>query len=56
MPCISYRHLALVRVFQSKIVSLCQVEVDTNQVKQHFAGGTLLEEKEERWRRQIRLK
>lgn len=43
--CVSHRHLALVLVLQSKVVSLYQVEVDTNQVKQHFARGTLLVEK-----------
>lgn len=42
---VSHRHLALVLVLQSKVVSLYQVEVDTNQVKQHFARGTLLVEK-----------
>lgn len=52
--CIAYRHLALISVFQSKIVPLCQVEMDTNQVKEHLPGGTLLEEKGERWQRQIR--
>lgn len=35
--CASYCHLPLVLVLQSKIVSLNQVEMGTNQVKQHFA-------------------
>lgn len=42
--CIPHRHLAMVLVLQSKIVSLGQVEMDTDQVKQHFAHGTLLRE------------
>ena len=40
--CASYCHLALVCVLQSKIVPLCQVEVDTNQVKQHLPWRPLL--------------
>lgn len=44
----SYRHLAMVLVLQAEVVSLCQVEMDANQVEQHFAGRTLLEEKEQR--------
>lgn len=45
---ISHRHLALVLVLQAEVVSLRQVEMDANQVKQHFTGRTLLEEKEQR--------
>ncbi len=54
--CVSHRHLALVLVLQSKVVALRQVEVDTNQVEQHFARGALLEEKNRGGKKTIRLK
>lgn len=41
---VSYCHLAVVLVLQSEVVSLCQVEVDADQVEEHFAGRTLLKE------------
>lgn len=43
---VSHRHLAMVGVFQSEVVSLRQVEMDADQVKQHFAGRALLGKKE----------
>lgn len=36
-----HRHLALILVLQAEIVSFNQVEMNTNQVKQHFARGSL---------------
>ena len=35
----------MVLVLQSKIVALCQVEVGTGQVKQHFTRRALLQER-----------
>lgn len=54
--CASYCHLPLVLVLQSKIVSLNQVEMGTNQVKQHFAWWTLLEEREKKDSNKRKLK
>lgn len=54
--CVSHRHLPLVLVLQSKVVPLRQVEVNTNQVKQHFAGGALLEEKNRGREKEIRFR
>lgn len=46
VACVSHRHLAMVGVFQSEVVSLRQVEMDADQVKQHFAGRALLGKRE----------
>ena len=40
----AYRHLAVVLVLQSKVVSLHQVQVGGDQVKQQLARRPLLEE------------
>lgn len=44
--CVSYHHLPMVLVLQSKVVSLCQVEMSTDQIKKHLTRGTLLKEKQ----------
>lgn len=48
--CLTHRHFAMVCVLQSKIVPFCQVEMVTNQVKEHFTSRPGLKRGEENGR------
>ena len=53
--CLTHRHLSMVCVLQSKIVSFCQVEMVTNKVKEHFTRRPWLQQGKENGRHGLKI-